>query len=279
MPILISQKLKSLIKGLIPPVLLNAYKSKKQIKYGFFGDYQSWNDACRDSAGYNSDVILNKVKNSLLLVKEGKAIYERDSVLFDKIDYSFPVLAGLLRASVENDGRLSVLDFGGSLGSSYYQNRKFLSDLRELKWSIVEQSNFVRCGKSLFEDENLKFYDSIDSCLQIEKSNVLLLSSVLQYLENPYAFLSEVFKYKFEYIIVDVTAFFQEKLNLDRLTVQKVPPHIYEASYPAWIFNLDKFINFFLREYEILADFDSLKSPDLERLAAELKGFIFKRKN
>ncbi|MDV3001980.1 MAG: hypothetical protein N5P05_003586 [Chroococcopsis gigantea SAG 12.99] len=79
----------------------------------------------KDAEGYDKDIILETVKNSLLQVKEGQAIYERDSVLFDKIEYSFPVLTMLLKVALENDSKLSVLDFGGSLGSHYFQYRNF----------------------------------------------------------------------------------------------------------------------------------------------------------
>lgn len=98
----------------------------------------------------------------MLKVKNGEAVYKRDSVLLDKIHCSFPVLAGLLATVFANKGNLSVLDFGGSLASSYYQCRGFLSDLKSLRRSIVEQPKFLECGKELFESEELKFYYDID---------------------------------------------------------------------------------------------------------------------
>jgi putative methyltransferase (TIGR04325 family) len=39
------------------------------------------------------------------------------------------------------------LDFGGSLGSSYFQNKKFLDALRLVEWNVVEQENFVATGE------------------------------------------------------------------------------------------------------------------------------------
>ena len=45
-------------------------------------------------------------------MKNGEAVYERDSVLFDEIQYSWGLLAGLQKAALENDGKLCVLDFG-----------------------------------------------------------------------------------------------------------------------------------------------------------------------
>ena len=272
-----STKAKLLVKEIVPPFLWKILKKlNKSEEYGFFGDYSSWEEAMKDSVGYDSDIILEKVKNSLLQVKEGKAIYERDSVLFDKIEYSFPVLATLLKIALENDGKLSVLDFGGSLGSSYYQCKDFLGDIKELRWSIVEQPNFVECGKQYFENDQLKFYEDIETCFKYERPNVILLSGVIQCLENPYSLVEYIINSNFDYILVDITAFFKNNLH-ERLTVQKVPPMIYDSSYPAWILNSEKFLGCFLKKYSLITDFPSLYSPDLERLEAELKGFIFKR--
>ena len=182
-------------------------------------------EAKKHSDGYDNDIILKKCQDALLKVKNGEAAYERDSVLFDKIQYSYPVLAGLLHAAIANGGNLSVLDFGGSLGSSYYQCRGFLSGLKSLKWCIVEQLRFVECGREFFESEELKFYYDIDECLNSEKPDVVLLSSVLPYIERPYNLLKDIIKHNFQYIILDRTPVVEWESGL--LTVQKVPKEIY----------------------------------------------------
>lgn len=224
------------------------YSSNKSLS--FKGDYSTWEDAQKNSTGYDSDLILNKVKESLLKVKEGKAAYERDSVLFYHIEYSYPLLCGLLRVAAENGGYLNVLDFGGSLGSSYFQNRVFLSGLKKLKWNIVEQEKFVRVGKDYFEDKSLHFYNTIDECLVAQKPDVVLLSSVLQYIDVPYNVLSKILEQKIPYIIVDRTPFFD--YGRDILTVQRVPLEIYDASYPAWFFDEQKFIDMVTCDYSLV---------------------------
>jgi putative methyltransferase (TIGR04325 family) len=240
-------------------------------RYGYFGDYSDWEEARKATTGFDSDIILNKVKNSLLKVKAGEAAYERDSVLFDKIQYSWPLLAGLLWIATQNENKLRILDFGGSLGTTYYQNRKYLSTLSELKWIIVEQQKFVDCGKTYFQDQNLLFNYSIDECLKEHNPNTLLMSSTIQYIEKPYAFLEDVLAKRFQYIIIDRTPFLQHEV--DRLMIQIVPPEIYQASYPVWFLNLDKFLQFMNQRYEIVADFTS---ADRSNIDAVFKGFIFK---
>jgi putative methyltransferase (TIGR04325 family) len=271
--------IKKVLRDFIPPIFLSIYRSSKTDHlYGFFGNYSSWEAARDETDGYDSDSILEKVKESLLKVKEGKAVYERDSVLFDQIQYSFPLLAALLRVAVENQGNLRILDFGGSLGSSYFQCRDFLSVINHLKWSIVEQDKFVNCGKHFFENESLCFFDAIETCIEHTEPNVILLSSVLQYLENPYLFLKNLLDYNFQYIIFDRTTFVCK--GSDRLTVQKVPSEIYPASYPAWFFNLEKFFQVFQDRYQLISQFDALGGlPEIRDPYAIAKdlGFIFRR--
>lgn len=243
---------KQILKDLLPPLFVRMYRSIRKPGIRFKGNYSNWAEASIHATGYNSEAILAKVKEALLKVKAGEAVYERDSVLFDQVQYSFPVLAALLRVAMVNDGKLSVLDFGGSLGSSYYQNRSFLRDLKSLRWNIVEQSTFVKCGKENFENEELKFYYTIEECLEQEKPKVILLSSVIQYLEKPYEFLDNLCGSGIDYILLDRTPL---SMTDDRLTVQIVPTGIYLASYPSWIFSRDKLINILLKNYSLLLEF------------------------
>lgn len=268
--------MKEILKELLPPILIKLHRHGLSGRYGYFGNYRRWEDAKKDSGGYDADAILNKVKESLLKVKSGKAAYERDSVLFDSVQLSWPLLAGLLWIASKNGNKLSLIDYGGSLGSSFYQNRKFLLHLNEFSWNIVEQPKFVECGKCYFEDEYLKFYYSIDECLEKHHPSAIIFSSVLPYVERPYDFLKSVLAKEIPYIIIDRTPFVEH--GDDRLTVQKVPPSIYKASYPAWFFNLEKFLSLFSTDYELVTDFDALAGRiDLGDNIAHDKGFIFRR--
>ena len=271
-------KLKQVIKNFIPPIFLRTYGYVIKTGIVFNGPYSSWEEALRHSTGYNADIILERVKTSVLSVKEGKAAYERDSVLFNKIQYSWPLLSGLLWIASLNENKLNLIDFGGSLGSSYYQNRKFLEHLNELHWNIVEQKKFVECGRQYFENEHVRFYNNLEECLckQDSMPDTIIFSSVIQYLENPYRLLSIVIGKKFKYIIFDRTPFLEK--GDDMLTSQKVPTKIYKASYPAWFFNEDKFLSFFAGKYDVVVEFDALAGMiNLDCARAFDKGFIFRR--
>lgn len=270
-----NKNIRLLIKNIVPPIILKYYQTQKQ-RYGFFGNYANWNEARKLTSGYNSDLIVEKVKNAALKVKSGEVAYERDSVLFNQVDYSWPLLSSLLWIAGQNHNQLNLIDFGGSLGTSYYQNLFFLKHLNHLSWNIVEQKKFVDYGKKLFADENLHFYDSIDDCLQTQNSKTILLSSVLQYLESPYELLRQL--KRFAYIIIDRTPFFG---NQDRIVIQKVPPKIYDASYPCWILNQKKLVDFVVNElrFKLIASFDSHIGTviDLGKNQAYYKGLLFKK--
>lgn len=250
-------KIKNLVKAFVPPIIVIVIRKLKNqivVQDIWSGDYASWDEAKKKCTGYDTTLILEKCKNALLKVKNGEAVYERDSVLFDQIDYSFGLLAGLQRAALENNGNLCVLDFGGSLGSTYYQNKGFLNSVKSLQWCIVEQLHFVDSGKKNFENDQLKFYYDLEECMSKHKPNVLILSSVLQYLEKPYEWIEKILGFDISYIIIDRTAF--TDADRDILTIQKVPEVIYEASYPAWFFG-NGVLNKFTKKYKILARFDN----------------------
>ncbi len=257
--------IKKYIKALLPPLVFSivhrltkskAIEKKAEI---WSGNFESWEQAQALCSGYDSNVILETCKASLLKVKNGEAVYERDSVLFDEIQYSFGLLAALERAALENDGILNVVDFGGSLGSTYFQNLDFLKSCKSVSWNIVEQPHFVACGKQFFEDENLKFYHSIEDCLKNCKVNVLVLSSVLQYLDKPHDWLKKFVDYDFSFILLDRTSFVEGVDDL--LTIQDVPDEIYKASYPAWFFNKLKLEKILLKNYKLISYFDNGFTP------------------
>jgi putative methyltransferase (TIGR04325 family) len=256
----------------MPPVVLSLIR-RVYTGHGYFGNYRNWKDAKYASSGYDAEHILKKVKEALLKVKRGEAVYERDSVLFDHVEYSWPVLTGLLWIASLNGNRLNVVDFGGSLGSSFFQNRKYLSHLEKLNWSVIEQPHFVRCGQESFQDETLRFYENVEICLVDNRPSVLLLSSVLSYLEDVDDILADILRRNFPYIIIDKTHFVNE--GQERITVQRVPERIYKASYPCRFFNEMKLLSLFSAAgYELV---ESFVSPDSANIPSIFKGFIFKK--
>lgn len=236
-------------------MLKRFFSKPKQAQYGWFGNYSAWAEVSAKAGGYNEDVILERTKNAMLKIKSGEAVYERDSVLFDKKQHPYPLLAFLFMSASLQKRPLNIIDFGGSLGTTYYQLLEFLDPSLCKSWNIVEQKHYVACGKANFENDVLRFYNSIDDCLEEKKIDLVILSSSVQYLEKPHEFLKKLAEYNFDFVIFDRTAFNNEMH--DRLTLQIVPPDIYPASYPAWFLNMDFFLTHFSGKYKIAANFPS----------------------
>ncbi len=254
----------------------NRVLSKKE-KNGWHGDFKTWKEAAEKSSGYDTSLILNKVKQAVLKVKSGEAAYERDSVVFNEV-YIFSPVLNALKNSVQNNS-LHICDYGGALGSVYFQYRNYFNELNDFKWAVVEQKHFVETGKNEISEKALNFYFTIPEVLQVQKNQLLLLSSVLPYIADPFSFIKEILKNNFQYILIDRTGFI--KRSSHRITIQYVPEHIYKASYPAWFFNEAEFLKLFEEDYLLLDMFINEIPPPMKVDSDDVywKGFYFKRKN
>jgi putative methyltransferase (TIGR04325 family) len=234
--------------------LINLYYRYKK-GWGFFGDYKTWQAAAVDCEGYDSASILDCIVLAAQAVKRSEAVFERDGFLF----YQKQEIENLTTSLTEVHntlGRLSVLDFGGSLASLYHQHRGFLSQYAKLKWTVVEQKHFVDIGKNEFETDVLNFEYTIAEAYQKHEPNIALISSVLQYLENPYSWLDEMVKQKIPYLWLDRTPF--SNRENDWILKQIVDPRVYTATYPVYILSLPKFKSYLEKHYDIISEHSSL---------------------
>jgi putative methyltransferase (TIGR04325 family) len=243
-------------------------------KFGWFGDYVSWDAAIKDTSGYDEASILHKIKDSVLKVKRGEAQYERDSIVFDDFEYSTELLEAL-KYTLHNNS-LSLIDFGGSLGSQYFQYKRFFEGV-DLNWMVVEQTHFVDCGKKEIAEEQLHFFYTIEEALDYKKANAIMLSCVLPYIKDPFELVQKIMSYQFEYIIIDRNPFID--LDRDLISIQIVPEFVYKASYPSWFFQEQKFVELFKDKYTVIKEFDSpFAAPRLvNNIQASWKGFILKK--
>ena len=225
----------------------------------YSGNYASWDDAAQDSTGYDAATILGKVRDALLKVKRGEAIYERDSMLFDRIEYPFPLLAFLLRIAVENGNSLRLVDFGGSLGTTYFQTRGFLSQLKEIHWAIVEQPHYVACGREMFADRQLSFHDSIHAAKVATGATAVLLSGVIGYVPRPDAIIDAILAENFQWVIFDRTAFIDAPES--RIVVHTAPESVYSESYPARLYNRRDLLSRFQGRFDFITGFSSFCDP------------------
>jgi putative methyltransferase (TIGR04325 family) len=270
------------IKNMINPIIVAYFKSILKFGTHYHGRYSKWEEAKSNSNGYDSEIILSRVVNARKKILEGKATYERDSVLFDEITYAFETISALLNISLLNKSSICVLDYGGSLGSSYFQCARFLKSISNISWCIVEQPELVDAGKKLFQNKQPYFFNNINECCKIFHPNVALFSSTLQYLSDPLEVLDLVSQKQIEWIIVDRVPVSMEEG--DFYSVQHVSPKIYQGSYPIKIFGKNTLEEFLAKKsYDLFVSYDSnWDGSHPEFVSGTLfrsKGYIFRLKN
>lgn len=241
----------------------------------FSGPYQSWDLASSQSLGYDKEEILEKTLNTVLKVKSGELAYERDSVGFEKPSFNWPLLAALREEALRSNSHLHVIDFGGSLGSAYFQHLSMLS-LCNLKWNIIERKQIVDAGQRHLADETLGFFESLELCDQLGKVNFILLSGVLQYLREPEVVIDSLLQLNANSIFIDKTIVNHSDIN--HIYVQDVPPSIYEGSYPCRSFSENWLLANFDPSYAKVADFSSLSFPALKSIKSKFKGYLLEKK-
>jgi len=267
--------LKQAIRELTPPILFRVFQKGRKRGLLFQGDYADWSKAKKASRGYDQDEIVRRVFEAEMKVKRGEAVDARDGVSFDAIQFSLPMMAGIMRAAARRHGPLRVVDFGGAFGGLYRQY-KALGVPGPVNWAVVEQRAFTTLGKANFQNDELRFFENLDDALQAGRPDIMLLSSVLQYLADPYAFLKRVMASGALQVLIDRTPC--AKLQRDVLTVQTVPPEIYPASYPCWILSRERLLAAVAPQYRMLASFtDGSGHWSSDVTDFELAGFILDR--
>ena len=271
-----ASKIKKLIKSFLPPALAELLRDQSgSCRYS--GHYDNWLEARKMTSGYDDKKILDKVLQSAIKVEKGEAVFERDGVILEQIEYSWPLLAQLLLVAAKQDGKLNVLDFGGAFGTTYRQNQEYLQQLKAVTWNIVEQPQVVAAGQKNITEKNIRFWSSLDDCLAHEPVDLVIFAASLQYAEFPYDILGKIIARGVENIVFDRVIL---SASDDFVAIQFVPPCIYEANYPIWIFNGDKLIKYFQgKGYRLLADFDDPinGSIKVDKLTADHRGLVFQR--
>ena len=234
----------------------------------FEGDYSSWEEAEKSSIGYDNEDILKKVFEATEKVVCGEAAFERDSVLFYEPEYNYKIVT-LFALIANKKSKVNVLDFGGALASEFWKNKYLLDKFNvDYSWNVVEQQNYVQLANERKFDTRLRFFEQIE---EIEDSvDIVLLSSVLQYLPNYQEILKKLLKLGAEYILVDRQCVSEKS----RICVQHVGENIYKASYPLQIPGEEELVSQFNDKYNLVSVFKS--DVDAEKHYVDGKCFFYK---
>lgn len=286
--------IRKIVKQVTPPFLIDIarllrYKLSLSPFYGVCGNFASWQEALdycekyNHGKGYESVNILDKVTQAIQEVRIGNAEFERDSFLFYEKDYNYPLLSALFLAfnGIDNSRPVQVVDFGGSLGSTFFQNRSlFASMIQPVVWNVIEQKHFVDIGKKEVPEINF-FYDIEELKMSSggECFDLLLLSAVIDYIPYPEVF-ADLLEYPWKYILIDRSFYHPEDKEI--IGIQTVPPSIYDAQYPLWLRSESK-QNYMMTSkgfVEVMRWNSPFSMPylnDSGYTSIPLRGFLYKR--
>lgn len=249
-----------LADGICPPrmlALLNAVRLRiRPPLSGLTSVYPDWESAVGMATGYDTMLIRNAV------VDAAEQAASSDGLLFDRDGYVFhtpitplPLVACLLKAASRSSGRLTVFDFGGALGATYRQCLPFLSGL-SLRWVVVEQPAIVEIGRARFATQELQFALTLQEAMLREIPDAVVLSGVLQYVDDPYDILRNVVALKPKTIVIDRNPF--SKLENDTFTLQVVQKELFPARLPFRIFGTCTIEDALLPGYRAFARFSAV---------------------
>ena len=264
-----------LVAAWLPPALRSALNRMIGAQITYRGPFATWNEALASSTGYDQDAILARVINATQRVLRGAARYEQDGIAFAFEPPSSHALPGLLLAATRDQGRLSVLDFGGGLGSHYLRWRPLLEHVSTMHWAVVEQAAFVSAGCNLFAaNPSISFYQGVSQIPS--QPNTVLASGVLQFLPDPHATLHELVMLRPQTIVLDRTPFG----NKEAVVTQHVPASLGRASYPLWVLSRDRIHGLLDEAYDLIAEFDAPDQPlRAPGISATYRGSIWMRQS
>ncbi len=271
-------KFRELARGCVPPLLKSAVSRLVSSPTTYSGPYPDWSAATAAAGGYAEAQIIRQVEAATRRVLRGEACFEQDGIAFDTPAPVTPVLSGLLLAAALDSGHLQVVDFGGSLASHFLKWRRFFDALESVQWQVVEQPGFVEAGESVFANSRLpvSFHRSITE-LGDASPSVVLLGSVLQYLETPLDTLARLRDLGPKVLVIDRTPVAPDASA--SILVQHVSPRIYPGSYPMHVLGGNCVHDVLAGRYELVHGFGDEAAPvSAPGVAATFRGSIWLRR-
>jgi putative methyltransferase (TIGR04325 family) len=244
-------KPKAILRRVTPPAIwdfasyIRRRKQPAAVTGKFDGPYRTWELARRASDGWEAQAILEKTLRVSLLLRDGAVEYQQDTLVRRHVLYSPLILSMLMLAMERANGRLVIFDVGGSLGTNFYQNRKLIADmtLTSVRWNIIELSATAALGRTHFESESIRFFDSIEEATRntSEPPQAVLFSGSLQYTQNPLSYIDHAIATGAAYLALDRLLMSPTKNN--QIFVQRPDTETYyPAAYPVWCFSRNKFL-------------------------------------
>jgi putative methyltransferase (TIGR04325 family) len=266
---------KAAAKALLPEGVRATVRAGVGWKW-FEGNFATWAEAAAASGGYDDAAIVERALRATRAVRDGRGAFERDGVVFAQAEPEPGLVDALRQAATACGGRLRVVDFGGALGTTYWRHRGDFSGMEGWRWDVVEQAKFVAAGRAELGGATLRFFASVEEAGAAGGHDLLLASTVVQYLESPEMAVEAWMARGARFILLNNLPLHARAP--DRIAVQRVPPEIYAASYPVRFFNRERFLARFDGRYDVVSEFPGEAIWPVGWRRYRSTGFLLRRK-
>ena len=131
---------------------------------------------------------------------------------------------------------LTVLDFGGALGSLYFRMRRFIP-AEKVAWTVSEVEETAAYGQKKFSSDELQFVSGHPPA----QTDLVIASSSVHYTQDPYETLSNLTDARPRFFVLDR----QPLVDFEETFVaQRVPFSIYDTAHPYMLMNKNRIVEF-----------------------------------
>jgi putative methyltransferase (TIGR04325 family) len=205
-------------RDFIPPIIFRKLAGKRQSPLGKFvmSQFATFEEA-EKAGSYN-----NKRIAEIVSLKTRKYIHDIPVVLKEKQDIqNLLVISDVLNHF--KDQKLTIVEIGGACGAFYFFVSKYFPGQIK-QWEIIETKEMVEAArKNAYSDSFLNFSQNFDTVFQNFPSAVCVAQGVLQYIQDPLAFLSKLLNADFEFIYISRLPV---NLNLDTALITIQPSQL-----------------------------------------------------
>ena len=221
---LLPEPLKIGLRGILAPII-------------GFRVAKNWESAVSGSSGYQSPQTISTIEGADPVVDKWTADHNFLGSRYLQVASAF--LSGLNPEKLKSETTIYVLDIGGGLGEYFFLIQDNLPNLK-FEWLILETPALCELAKSKHDDSSgVSWTDVLNDSSQT--FDIVLLSSVIQYVEKPFA-LIEVAMQKAPLLIFNRLPLSTNAHNL--VCIQR--PGLLESkgSYPVHILSEQLFISY-----------------------------------
>lgn len=157
-----------------------------------------------DDVALTMSIIKNTLEYSAFLSKE-------NSIPITSLRTALPFAIG------EVQHRITVLDFGGGAGTTYFEAKHFFPN-KDFRWIVLETKIMANMAQSLNSTADELEFISDFSELQNTKIDFVIANSSLQYTDNPIDYLTKLTNLKAKYLYITRMPL----TNSDSIKVQQI---------------------------------------------------------